>query len=838
MKKVIISIFLIVICYFGFGQYPLTQNLGSSSTLVQVPANGGLLAGLIPRAFADTTAASLTNLKFYDGAIIKTTSPVALWYRYLAATQWVQVLPSGGSGGQRAWLIGGQGGIFTSPVDAQIIGVTTNQPFGFMTNNVTRLVIDNTGIKAQTGTTIGLGYDPSDANKLTAFSASSSAWALLGNAGTNPTTNFIGTTDVQSLVFKVNSTKSGIIDITNYNTSLGFASLASNLTGIRNTAFGTATLNSLTATHYNTAIGYASMQTGLGNYNTAVGQSSLEVNSGDSNIAIGSFAGMNNTLSSRLYINSLQRANLQSDTIQSIIYGAQDVTAANQRLYFNSRVYAPYLANTTTANILYYNTTSGLFTYGAVPTGTVTGTGTTDQMTKWTSSTAIGNALMTDNGSTTIGFPISAGVFNFGGGATAAELRFLEPSGSGTNYSSFKAVAQGANITYSLPPTVGAAGTFLSDVAGNGVLTWESAAGGAPTWNSITSPTGDQTLTFQAGESSTWTDQNTTEDLFTVNDATSTTKSQFSLNRTSTALASGNNIMELVSSGANGTNAITATGARISVTNTNGTSGTNIGLNVTASGATTGNYALIVPNGGGMVGIGTSAPTSPIEFVHGTSSSDVTIQGLTAGTSNTTYTSRGRWASNFNVSYFSQNASYNGSAWVADDANRPVAMMQLNCFGSADGQIIFRTSSSNNAADGTDQLQIYGNGNVEVTTLAGSGSRAVLADATGVLSAPVSDFSVKQNIQPLKSAINTLMRLNPVTFEYIDGWKNYGQGTQIGFIAQDIQKVLPNSTFTTKATGKMGYASTDLIPLLVKVAQEQQQQINELKAEIIKLQQK
>ena len=70
-------------------------------------------------------------------------------------------------------------------------------------------------------------------------------------------------------------------------------------------------------------------------------------------------------------------------------------------------------------------------------------------------------------------------ILNFGGSTTAAEFRFLEPSGSGTNYSAFKAVAQAANITYNLPPTVGAAGTVLTDAAGNGVLTW-AAGGGSP----------------------------------------------------------------------------------------------------------------------------------------------------------------------------------------------------------------------------------------------------------------------------------------------------------------------------------------------------------------------
>lgn len=70
-------------------------------------------------------------------------------------------------------------------------------------------------------------------------------------------------------------------------------------------------------------------------------------------------------------------------------------------------------------------------------------------------------------------------ILNFGGSTTASEFRFLEPSGSGTNYSAFKTVAQGADITYSLPPTVGAAGTVLTDVAGNGVLTWVAAGGGS-----------------------------------------------------------------------------------------------------------------------------------------------------------------------------------------------------------------------------------------------------------------------------------------------------------------------------------------------------------------------
>ncbi len=109
---------------------------------------------------------------------------------------------------------------------------------------------------------------------------------------------------------------------------------------------------------------------------------------------------------------------------------------------------------------------------------------------------------------------------------------------------------------------------------------------------------------------------------------------------------------------------------------------------------------------------------------------------------------------------------------------------------------------------------------VTISGLSGTGSRAVLADASGVLSAPISDSSVKQNIQTLDYGLDTLMQLNPVSFEYIDGWKNYGVGKQIGFIAQDIEQVLPNSTFTTPKTGKMGYNEIDLVPVAVKAIQE------------------
>jgi hypothetical protein len=56
-------------------------------------------------------------------------------------------------------------------------------------------------------------------------SASANAWSLTGNAGTDPTNNFIGTTDGQPLLFKVSNFPAGRIHPTGDNTAFGLSAL-------------------------------------------------------------------------------------------------------------------------------------------------------------------------------------------------------------------------------------------------------------------------------------------------------------------------------------------------------------------------------------------------------------------------------------------------------------------------------------------------------------------------------------------------------------------------------------------------------------------------------------
>lgn len=152
-------------------------------------------------------------------------------------------------------------------------------------------------------------------------SGGGSGWLLTGNAGTNSSTNFIGTTDPQSLVLKVNNQQAGLLE---YSTCCS---------GKRNTAFGLIALNSNTTSTTgtdNTAIGYGSLYTNTtGNFNAALGKYALFNNNADNNTALGfnamffNTSGVNNTASG-------------SVALQNNTSGQQNTATGYAALYSNN----------------------------------------------------------------------------------------------------------------------------------------------------------------------------------------------------------------------------------------------------------------------------------------------------------------------------------------------------------------------------------------------------------------------------------------------------------------------------------------------------------------------
>jgi trimeric autotransporter adhesin len=131
------------------------------------------------------------------------------------------------------------------------------------------------------------------------------AWGTAGNAGTNATTDFIGTIDDKPLIFKTNNIESGRIDpqpnnvffgrgagklTTGVNNSFfGHQSGSANSLGVENTAMGSFALESNTTGTTNTAIGLSALRSNnTGDFNTAVGSRALFANeTGSRNVGIG-----------------------------------------------------------------------------------------------------------------------------------------------------------------------------------------------------------------------------------------------------------------------------------------------------------------------------------------------------------------------------------------------------------------------------------------------------------------------------------------------------------------------------------------------------------------------
>jgi hypothetical protein len=84
------------------------------------------------------------------------------------------------------------------------VGIGTSTPGAALDVNG---LIQVTGFKLATGAGAGRVLTSDASGNATWQVASGAGWGLTGNAGTNPSTNFLGTTDAQPLVFRANNTE-------------------------------------------------------------------------------------------------------------------------------------------------------------------------------------------------------------------------------------------------------------------------------------------------------------------------------------------------------------------------------------------------------------------------------------------------------------------------------------------------------------------------------------------------------------------------------------------------------------------------------------------------------
>jgi hypothetical protein len=160
--------------------------------------------------------------------------------------------------------------------------------------------------------------------------------------------------------------------------------------------------------------------------------------------------------------------------------------------------------------------------------------------------------------------------------------------------------------------------------------------------------------------------------------------------------------------------------------------------------------------------------------------------------------------------------------------------------------INLKTGSNNNGAgniilevDSTNSFDPFsGEGDIILTPHPGGGLVKVSGSGTYTGTwTQASDKRFKNNIEPIINAVDKVQQLNGVRYEFKSDEfpeKNFADGKQIGLIAQDVEKVLPELVKTDNE-GYKSVAYQNMVAVLIEAVKEQQKSIDELKKEVLEL---
>ncbi|OAI40660.1 hypothetical protein AYO38_05500 [bacterium SCGC AG-212-C10] len=138
-------------------------------------------------------------------------------------------------------------------------------------------------------------------------------------------------------------------------------------------------------------------------------------------------------------------------------------------------------------------------------------------------------------------------------------------------------------------------------------------------------------------------------------------------------------------------------------------------------------------------------------------------------------------------------------------------------------------------ASGTDSTGVYGRANglnavavkgVAPTSQEFAGRFFGKVEVNGVFTNP-SDVRLKRDVTPIAYGLEQVLALKPVSYVMLDDPD--GQ-TRLGLVAQDVQPVLPELVHGGGEEGMLSLAYTELTPVLIRAIQEQQSEIDSLRA--------
>lgn len=681
-----------------------------------------------------------------------------------------------------------------------------------------------TGVTGQVLTSAGVGVVP--------FWATNNNWNILGNAGTTTATNFMGTTDNVNVIFKRFNVRAGLLNVSStsfgvgalnpastggFNTALGANSMLNNAAGAFNTAVGVNTLIQNTAGVGNIAVGYTSMLNNtLGNYNTAIGYESVYNNtSGTDNVGVGRSALYSNTTgvsNSASGNNSLLRNTTGNYNVAMGENSLRENVLGNYNTSIGMNAMYNSLGDNNTAigsgagtgNILgSSNTFVGFF---AEPTGA-----------SFTNATAIGNQAKVGASNSLVLGGTGAYSVNVGIGTTTPSVKLEVSQGTIKN----------TNNTFSLIES-----HSYSNTGGHAVFIGLGAGGTevAPTYPSI-----GKVLSSFIGRDA--IDGLTVAnyggaDMYAITTENYSATNKGTMLRFSTTLNATNFVQERMRIDHNG----------------------NVGINTLLPAyklhvrgdiaADDGVYARSLYN----VGYSSSAVITDIlepwtdngfKLYDGNSNSHLHIEAVGA-TVIQSYSTGGVTKGLLENTSYSDLYLQNRGAYVAIGTMPAVSKLTVTADG-ADGITI--QSTGVDAGDlifkevgGFEKSRIYSNPTAGLTGLIITTDLTVVGNIVASGTITPSDARYKENIKPLNSSLMNVLKLRGVTYDMKAEFKNkgFGNGPQIGVIAQEVERIYPQLV----NTGTDGYKGVDyskFTPILIEAIKEQQQRIISLEGQLNQL---
>lgn len=163
------------------------------------------------------------------------------------------------------------------------------------------------------------------------------------------------------------------------------------------------------------------------------------------------------------------------------------------------------------------------------------------------------------------------------------------------------------------------------------------------------------------------------------------------------------------------------------------------------------------------------------------------------------------------------------SGLTSDTGDAPVI---IDSFIGAGGSTVALSATQNLAAFqtlGQTRAVVKGDGSFNT-----QGSISAVGDISGL----ASDERLKENVKPIPFALNKVKQLNGVTFEFNEAARQMGlpEEPQLGLIAQDVEKVLPEAVMPFAFDEKYKNVKYDkLVGLLVEAVKELSAEVEELK---------